>query len=165
VGRIPTMAYVVPRPRQRWELRESHNTAAGPRSRTLASFRTLTAGVVARARERAGGELSEAMILQAAQRAGAPIARSAPDAAAASLLAEVARGCHPTAALRRLLVDALAGPGEPPTDAERAVAPWIAATPEERGAALKDLLLLADQIPTPPRSAALRFPHLNSAST
>src|ERR1700687_4471424 len=40
VVRLPTM-FVVRRPADRWELRESTLTPSGPRSRTLATFREL----------------------------------------------------------------------------------------------------------------------------
>jgi hypothetical protein len=158
------MAYIVSRRSGSWELRESRSTEQGPRSRTLASFRTLTPDVVERARRRAGAPLSAAEIQRAASRAGVPIAGSAPNAAAAKLLAELAEGRAPSAPLRRLLVDALPGSDGGPTDAERAAAPWIAATPEDRGEALRDLLLLADRLPAPRRAAATRFPRIESSA-
>jgi hypothetical protein len=137
-------------------------TDSGPRSRTLASFRTLTPSVVERARERASSELSEEAIRRAALRGGAPIAMSEADAAAASLLRQIGSGNDPAPALRRMVVDALP-PDGPASDAERAVAPWIAATPEERGATLVDLLLLTDKLPRRPRPA-LRFPRVDSST-
>ena len=47
------MAYVVTRPRGRFEVRESVHTPDGPRARTLANFEQLTEKVLATARERA----------------------------------------------------------------------------------------------------------------
>jgi len=158
------MAYVVSHRSGSWELRESRSTEVGPRSRTLVSFRTLTPDILERARRRAGKPLSTAEIHRAAGRAGAPIARSAPNEAAARLLAELTSGRRPSAALRRLLLDALGGLGGDPSDAERAAAPWIAATPEQRGEALKDLLLLADRLPSPTRSTAPHFPRIESSA-
>ena len=45
---MPTMAYVVERRSGHWEIRESVHTAAGPRARTLATFRMLTDEVLER---------------------------------------------------------------------------------------------------------------------
>jgi hypothetical protein len=45
------------------------------------------------------------------------------------------------------------------SDSERAAARWVAATPAERGRTLRDLLLLADRLPAPPR-APLAFPRV-----
>lgn len=158
------MAYVVSRRSGTWELRESRATKRGPRSRTLASFRTLTPEVVEHAVRRSDGSLSEADIYRAASRAGAPVARAAPDAAAAELLRELTAGRQPSPALRRLLLDALARAGDGPSDAERAAARWIAATADERGEALKDLLLLADRLPAATRSSPpTRFPRIRSS--
>lgn len=158
------MAFAVARRSGGWELRESRSTRAGPRAQTLASFRVLTPEVVERARERAGGSLSAVDIRRAATRAGAPIAPIAPNAAAAALLAELAVGHQPSVAVQRLLVDALPSAEAAPSDSERAAARWIAASLEERGAALRDLLLLADRLPSSSRSAAIRFPRLESAT-
>lgn len=158
------MAYVVRRPSGSWELRESRSTEAGPRSRTLASFRTVTPEVVELARRRAGAPLSAAELRRAASRAGAPIASSVPTAAGATLLAELAAGRRPSAAVRRLLVDALSSSEEVPSDGERAAAPWIAASAEQRGEALRDLLLLADRLPARARAAASRFPRIESSA-
>jgi hypothetical protein len=64
-----------------------------------------------------------------------------------------------------MLVDLLAE-GERPrsaSDAAHSVAEWIAATPEERGKALEDLLLLADALPHGGRvGKPLDFPPLNA---
>lgn len=141
------MAYVVPRPGGRWEIRESRSTPAGPRSRTLASFRTLTPEVLAKAQARSAKEtLDPAELRRAAARAGAPVALDAPDRAAAELLSELAGGRAPRPALRRLLLGALEG-GRSLPDNARAAAAWIAASPRERGEALCDLLLLTDSLP------------------
>jgi hypothetical protein len=145
---MPTMAYIVPRHSETWEIRESRATSAGPRSRTLASFRTLTPEVVERARARSSKTLDPADLRNAAARAGAPIAVDAPDRAAVDLLSELTSGHAPRPVLRRLLLDALrSDPGEPSSNA-RAAATWITATPRERGEALRDLLLLTDRLPT-----------------
>ncbi|MEX2193779.1 MAG: hypothetical protein WD844_00705 [Thermoleophilaceae bacterium] len=137
-------------------------TDRGPRSRTLASFRTLTPEVIEHARRRAERPLSDADVRQAARCAGAPIAKSPVTAAAASLLAELAAGHRPPPAVARLLSEAVSSSDEGPSDSERAVAPWIAAGAEERGHALRDLLLLADRFPGPSRRGALVFPRIRS---
>ncbi len=53
VGNIVGMAYVVARPKGRYEIRESVHTPKGPRARSLANFTQLDDEVLARARERA----------------------------------------------------------------------------------------------------------------
>jgi hypothetical protein len=178
---MPTMAYVTARPGATWELRESISTPKGPRSRTLASFRTLTDETVAQACARATKPLSPDDVRRAARRAGAPVDLATADRAAGDLLRELADGRAPHPILRRLLIDALqAGPparlgGPPPTvgqeqapeslDNARASAAWLTASPAERGDALYDLLLLADQFPRT-RDAAEHdgFPHLGRAA-
>lgn len=158
------MAYVVARPSGRWEIRESVSTDAGPRSRTLASFRALTPEVIDHARRRASRPLDEAEIRRAANRAGAPVAASAANEATASLLRELQRGTSPAAGLVRVLCASLGAPSDA-TDAERAAAAWIGVPAEERGEALRDLLLLADRIPAAGRDRRARFPRLRSATT
>ena len=161
------MAFVVPRRGGSWELRESSATASGPRSRTLASFRTLTPQVLEHARARASQPFDEDAVRGAARRAGAPVAGPVADAAAGELLAELAAGRAPRPALRRLLRDALGERSPTPSDAQRAAGAWVAASTWERGEALWDLLLLADHLPQP-RSAARnrpRFPRIESVST
>jgi hypothetical protein len=155
--------YAVARKGGAWELRESASTPAGPRSRTLASFRTLTSDVIARACERAARPVGAAEVRRAAARAGAPVAASEADRAAGDLLAALAHGRTPRRSLRVLLVDALAGMEQPaPSDSVRAAAPWVAASARERGDALRDLLLLADRLPTPRAPARCRFPRIAS---
>lgn len=157
VGRITTMAYVVKRPRGSWEIRESVTTRAGPRARTLATFRELTSEVVDKALARAHTDISEEEVLDAALRAGAILAASAPDDAAARLLAQLAQGQQPSPALRRLLRKALNKDRLPES------ARWIGASLEERGKALHDLLLLADRLPARKRKLQT-VPRLDSRS-
>jgi hypothetical protein len=145
------MAYVIPRDRG-WELRQSHATEDGPRSRTLASFRVLDAAAIERATERARPALSPAEIVRAARRAGAPVALDEATTAGQRLLAELAAGRGPAAGIRRALAAAL-GLGEL-SAAERAAVEWIGRSEAERGAALRDLLLLADAVP--PRTGSDR---------
>jgi hypothetical protein len=150
------MAYVVRRPKGRWEIRESVATDKGPRSRTLASFRRFTPAVVSRAVRAASRPTSSAEIYEAARRAGA--ASSAADAAAQALLAEVARGRPPSPGLRRLVLAMLSDPpAHDPPGAE--AAEWFGVPDERRGETLDDLLRFVDAVPPRPRGP-LQFPPL-----
>lgn len=158
------MAFIVPSKGGRFEIRESQSTPAGPRSRTLASFRELNDEVIDTARSRAEKSLSREQLVEAARRAGAPVARSAADQAARELIAALGRGDQPEPKLRRLLTAKLSDdPVEVTTPSEpgKAVAEWMASTPAERGKALVDLLLLADALPHGGRRGKpLGFPRL-----
>lgn len=151
------MAYVVARPNGSWEVRESRATEAGPRARTLATFRELTPDVLERARGRASQPFDEQDVLRSAARAGAPVVLSAVDRAARELLARLAAGERPAPALRRQLTQALRQ--RDAVDVPDYVR-WIGTAPDARGDALHDLLLLADALPPPRRSKQLRFPRL-----
>jgi hypothetical protein len=160
------MAYIVPRKDGRWEVRESRTTPNGPRSRTLATFATLTPEIVERAGEHAARPLRAEDLRRAAARAGAPVAPSPPDRAAGELLAELARGRRPRTALRELLRDALQDEddGRAPSDNARAAGAWVAASAAERGEALRDLLLLSDRLPARRAASRSRFPRLQTAA-
>lgn len=183
---MPTMAYVTARPNETWEIRESVVTPSGPRSRTLASFKTLSDEVIEHARARAQKPLAAGEIRDAAHRAGAPVDLAPADRAAADLLRALNDGREPHPILRALLIDALQEgpparmgeaqrrrdrreqadvlPFETPHNA-RASAAWLTRTPAERSAALNDLLLLADALPHGKRvGEALRFPRLDRAA-
>jgi hypothetical protein len=141
------MAYIVARSGGAWEIRESRTTPRGPRSQTLATFRVLAPEVIAQALERAAKPLRAQDLRQTAIRAGAPIAPSPPNRAAGELLAEMANGRRPREALRQLLIAALGEEHDGAADNALAAGAWIAATPAQRGEALRDLLLLADRLP------------------
>jgi hypothetical protein len=166
------MAFVVPAKSGRFEIRESSNTAKGPRSRTLASFRELDDEVVAKAREKAGRPLDAEKLRHAARRAGAPVARPAADRAARELIAELGKGRALDPTLRQMLLDML-GRGRSEgrkrsqrVEAEQEVAEWMAADPAERGKTLVDLLLLADALPHSGRKGkSLRYPRLDSTGS
>ena len=143
------MAYVVRRPRDRWEIRESTLTPAGPRARTLATFRVLTPEVLDKAEGAAERRFDRSGVMAAARRAGAPAVRTAADGLARQLLAEAGAGRRPSPGLRRLLVESL-GVGDPGGE-------WIAMPAEARGRVLRDLLDLGDQFPRP-KDTPLRFP-------
>ena len=106
---------------------------------------------------------------------------STADRAASELLRELAAGRQPHPILRGLLADALRGSaeatrlGEVPSggtdvipvrslDNARAGAAWLTASPGERGAALHDLLLLADALPRRAGRERERFPRLERAA-
>jgi len=156
------MTYIVARKTGAWEIRESRSTNAGPRSRTLASFRTLTPAVIESARERSSKDLDADELRKAARRAGAPVVTPGSDATAGELLAELAAGRRPRPLLVRLLVQALSNNESQPTDNAQAAAAWISASPERRGEALHDLLLLADHLPRRARRERPRFPRIAS---
>lgn len=157
------MAYVVARPGGSWEIRESRSTRAGPRSRTLATFRTLTPEVVEQARERSSKPLEPREVRSAALRAGAPIETTPSDRAARELLAALTAGQPPRPVMRRVLTAALGGEAaEGLSQNARAAARWVTATPRERADTLRDLLLLTDRLP-PPRRRSRRFPRIRSA--
>jgi hypothetical protein len=157
------MAFIVPTKRGKFEIRESHSTPKGPRSRTLVCFDELTDEVIARAREKASTELDPEDLRGAARRAGAVVAPRPVDRAARDLIAELGRGKDLEPNLRRVLVDLLAEEDRPrsASDASHPVAEWLAATPDERGRALVDLLKLADALPHSSRlGKPLAFPPL-----
>lgn len=166
------MAFVVPRKRGGFEIRESRNTPEGPRSRTLATFKELTDEVIETARARAAKPLSKEELRRAAQRAGVPGARDPVDRAARELIAELGKGRQVDPTLRDLLLDLLRRDGAqtiaippPASDAKRSVAEWMASTPRERGRTLFDLLLLADALPHGGRvGKPLEFPRLDSSA-
>lgn len=78
------MAYVVTRPRGRFEIRESVHTPKGPRARSLANFASFTDEVLERARKRASRPFDAEAVRAAARRAtetdDAPNLRTAPQA-------------------------------------------------------------------------------------
>jgi hypothetical protein len=165
------MAFVVPTRKDRFEVRESHSTPNGPRSQTLVSFRELTEEVIQRARQKATKPPTAEELRRAARRAGAPVARPPEEQAARQLIAELARGRRLDPALRQILSEMLSrgyresDTPSPANEAARAVAMWMAATPEEKGKALVELLLLADALPSGARTGKpLRFPRLDEAS-
>jgi hypothetical protein len=158
------MAFVVAHRGGTWEIRESRATPAGPRSHTLASFRTLTAEVIQKAQERASKPLDRQELRRAADRVGAPVASSPSDRVTSELLMELAAGRRPRPALQRLLIDVLRGQRDGSSDSARAAAGWIGATPQQRGEALRDLLLLADRLPRRRRPPQLSFPPIRPVS-
>ena len=161
MGMIPTMAFVVRRPAGRWEIRESLLTDAGPRARSLASFRVLTPDVIAHASERATTPFDADAVVAAARRAGAAVEESAVDRAARDLLVAMRGGSRPSPGLARLVADRL----EPRrwSDPGGGIADWFDATDEQRGETLREVLDLADAFPQR-RRGALTFPGLRKTA-
>jgi hypothetical protein len=67
------MAYVVARPKGRFEIRESLHTADGPRARSLAGFDVLSDEVIAKAARRARRPFDVTAVLASGRRAGAQV--------------------------------------------------------------------------------------------
>src|SRR5579859_7325983 len=137
--------FLARRPGDRWELRESRLTSAGPRSRTIATFRELTPDTVSHAMKRSSGTLDPSALRALCRRAGAPVTPLPQDAAAAELLSAIARGERPRRGLARVLAAELNGGQESVSASERAAARWVHATTQQRGDTLRDLLLLTDR--------------------
>jgi len=158
------MAYIVGRPKDRWEIRESVTTPNGPRARSLASFRTLDDGVLDRAERAAVTPFSRADVVAAARRVGAPVGEPTADRLTRALLAELRAGRAPKPGLRGALADALSRI-EPPVVLEelQAVVNWAGVSNEERGRALRDLLELGDRLPVR-AGRALQFPLLRQGN-
>ena len=140
------MAYVIRRPNGSWELRRSKATEAGPRSETLLTFREVTEEGILHAVQRADGGLTAEQVKSAARRAGAPIALAPARRSALELLRELRAGASLPESWRAALRGVLANV-EQDDGAADAIAAWAGASAEQRGDALRDLLLLADAIP------------------
>lgn len=149
------MAYVVRRPKGRWEIRESTATDVGPRSRTLASFGILDAEAIEVARTRATRPFDTDQLLANASRAGAPVEARRIDALVRQLLRELADDERPARGLRAELRAAL----EPGAHRPEA-ASWVGAPAEERGAALMQLLAVANAFPGEWKPGPLLMPQL-----
>lgn len=162
------MAHVVARANGAFEIRESHSTASGPRSRTLASFRTLTPEVIAKASAKAAKPLDAEQLRRAAKRKGAPVQDAPADAAAAELIKQLGEGHQPRPPLLALLRDALSGTASRVSSNAAAAAAWVGSTPRHRSEALFDLLLLVDSLPAPRKqtqrgeAGRRRFPRIES---
>jgi len=150
------MAYVVARPKGRFEIRESVHTPQGPRARSLANFAALTDEVLETARLRASRPFDARSVRASARRAGSPVRRTR----RATERAHRVVPALPTADARRFV-----------ESSRRAAASFAAARPLEAdegtrrdpGDVLIDLLGFAEQVqPFTPRPHAepLAFPPL-----
>jgi len=165
------MAYVVATKPGRFEVRESTNTPDGPRSRTLASFRELTAEVVEKVQARSDKPPTAAELTRSALKAGAPVRGTGLDEAARETLRRMAAGERPDPMLRQLLLDALEDEDRSDrpeatrgrvSDAARAATQWVGVGAQERGQALRELLDLADAMPIKLRPHEISFPRLKT---
>jgi hypothetical protein len=116
--------------------------------------------VIERAQSRSSKPLDAADLHRLALRAGASVAEPLVDTAARQLLGELSAGSRPRLGLRRLLADAIDSSDGGLSDAARAAQEWVAATPEKRGKALRELLLLGDALPKRRRPDQIEFPRL-----
>ncbi|HEU4944059.1 MAG TPA: hypothetical protein VFT10_02750 [Solirubrobacterales bacterium] len=132
------------------------------------SFRELTDELIEKARAKAEKPIGAEELRRTARRVGAPVTGRPIDRAARELIAELGKGRPLDPTLRHLLTNLLQRGREGESEADRpvsdsglSVAAWVGATPEQRGDALVDLLLLADAVPSKKRGKKpLRFPPL-----
>jgi hypothetical protein len=157
------MASVVSNKRGGWEIRESHSTANGPRSKTLATFRVLDGEVLDRAEARAEKPFDRDDVLRRAYRVGAEVSASKADEAARTLITELAHGARIDAGLSGALVGFL-DRLDPPTLSPEAMAAaeWAGESLAERGRTLYQLLQLADALPQKRAGTELKFPGLDA---
>ncbi len=135
------MASIVLRKDGRAEIRESYTTPRGPRSRTLAVFRELTERDLEKAERRASRPFSRSKILARARALGVPRFGESAARAARTLLAELGSGRPLAPTLVAALRDALdPRPGTPLPESVGALLPWLPASDEERGEALREQL-------------------------
>jgi hypothetical protein len=145
------MAYVVARPRGRFEIRESVHTPQGSRARSLASFSELSEEVLRKAGERASRPFDADAVRASAARAGA-------------VRAGAVRAGAPTPRPRRAAMRKF-------VESSRRMAATLetqppgagSSSPRDPGDALIDLLDLVTQVSAfgpPRRPEPLRFPPL-----
>lgn len=158
------MAFVVRKAGQ-YEVRESRATPAGPRATTLVTFRVLDDGVLRRARARAERPFDDGAVRRRARALGAPVAAADVVLAARSLLVELDGGATVPPALHAQLIERLGSTRAPAGDVGDALddaLPWVGATDDQRGRAVRDLLALTDSLPVS-RPSPLRFPRIESS--
>jgi hypothetical protein len=158
------MASVVSNRRGGWEIRESHSTPNGPRSRTLASFRVLDGGVLDHAESRAEKNFDRVTVVRSARRAGAEVAAAGAESAARALLTALARGESISPGLAGALKGRLEEAAPPKLSPEAmAASEWAGVSMREHGATLHDLLLMTDALPQKRYAPATEFPRLGAA--
>jgi hypothetical protein len=163
------MAYVVARTdgggTTRYEIRESVTTPAGPRARSLASFRVLTPEVIESAAGRALRPFDAGKIHARAAALGAPRRERPAAATATTLLAQLRQGEKLPPALVTELRRALPRRRAEVPDSLESAADWIGVDDATKGRALRDLLDVASRIPSRPRPPTSSFPRLSSIGT
>ncbi len=156
------MAFVVARPGRRFEIRESVATPAGPRARTLATFRTLSSDVLARAEARARRPFDAAKIRARAVELGAGHRTNAAAVTAQRLLGQLREGeMLPPALvqeLRRVLPPVAA---DVPDTLDGAIE-WVGVDDATRGRTLRRLLDFASMLPQRTRPPASSFPRIST---
>jgi hypothetical protein len=85
------MAFVVARPKGRFEIRESLHTPEGPRAHSLAGFDVLSDEVLAKAARRAQRPFDVGAVLASGRRAGAPTTADGGEANARGHFVEASR--------------------------------------------------------------------------
>jgi len=158
------MAFIVRRPADRFEIRESTATSRGPRARTLVSFVEMSDEVLDLAQERARGGLDRARLRARAVAMGAHVAPPLSHAAAHDLLRAHGQGERLPVAVAAVLRQALDAEGSGDGAAEdhlMAMLPWLGAPEGARAMALVDLLGVSDALP-PSRRGALRYPRFEA---
>lgn len=158
------MAFLVARKDGRFEIRESLATEAGPRARTLASFRELDDDVLDRAAANASRPFDRAAIVRRAERLSVPRHPDLASRWARALIAELRHGRSPAPPLIELLRDELPPPTRPTPDTIEQALEWIGKSDAQRGATLRDLLDLADRFPQRERPPRSTFPRIRSVS-
>ena len=141
------MAYLTRRPSGATQIRESIRTDAGPRSRTLASFRgALDDQVLDRAARKASRRFDREDLIAKAQAMRIGWESSAA-VAARQLVSRLRRGRTLDPVLVGLLRDSLSDLAETPlADELDEAAEWVGVGDEERAATLRGLLRLGDAI-------------------
>lgn len=158
------MPSIIERGDGRYEIRESLYTPEGPRSRTLAIFRALSEEQLDHAQERATRPFDRDGVRARAQELGIPWVGVEISRDLRGVIAEVAAGAKPPpviAAALRMAVEGHAAERLP--DSVPGVMEWLGRSDAERGAALRDLLRLADRLPSGPRGR-LCYPPISSAA-
>jgi hypothetical protein len=156
------MAYVIARKDGRFEIRESHTTPRGPRSRTLATFGVLTDAVLEHAWGRARSHFDKRAIRQRAVELGAHTTTGSIAVDARRLITALRNGEQLPPDLAELLRRELPPPAELHNTMSDAP-DWIGASDEQRGRTLVDLLDLATRVPRRRRPEELTFPVIRSS--
>jgi len=147
-------------PSVRYEIRESVSTAAGPRARTLATFRVLTSSVITEAASRARRPFDATQVRARAAALGAPQRAYEAAARASELLAQLRSGESVPPALAAELRRALPRRKAALPDSLESAVEWIGVDDAARGRALRDLLELASRLPPRVRPAQSSCPGL-----
>lgn len=125
----------------------------------MATFGELTEDALELAESRASQPIDREGLRKKALMVGAPLAEPRSDRAARELISELRASRRPRRALEGLIADEIASGPSLSSDAARSAADWLDASLEGRGAALIDLLLLGDRLPSR-RAPELGFPGL-----